>query len=64
MSKGYLQRPYPDYWLWEILRDEGAHVIIGTDAHSAAKVDYMLPEMTKRAVDFGLEVLTIDNICG
>lgn len=64
MSKGWRDRPYPDYWLWELLRDAGARVIINTDTHAADTVDYALREMTERAVDMGLRVVTLDDILG
>lgn len=64
MSKGWRDRPYPDYWLWELLRDCGARVIINTDTHAAETVDYALRQMTERAVDMGLRVVTLDDILG
>lgn len=62
ISKGWRSRPYPDYWLWEILRDEGASVIINTDTHSALTVDYAMNEMRERAVEMGLKVVTLEYI--
>ena len=62
MCRGYLQRPYPDYWLWEILRQEKAWVIVNSDAHSAANLVYQLAEQTARAKNFGLRVVTIEEV--
>lgn len=62
MSKGWRDRPYPDYWMWEVLRERGARVIINTDTHAAVTVDHALVEMTERAEGMGLTVVTLDDI--
>lgn len=64
MCRGYLQRPYPDYWLWEILRDEKAYVMVNSDAHAAAELAFQLAELTARAQAFGLKVVTIEEVVG
>ena len=64
MCRGYLQRPYPDYWLWEILREEMAWVMVNSDAHSAANLAYQLAEQTARAKNFGLRVVTLPELLG
>ena len=64
MCRGYLQRPYPDYWLWEILREEKAWVMVNSDAHSAANLAYQLAEQTARAKNFGLRVVTLPELLG
>ncbi len=63
MSRGYLDRPYPDYWLWEIWRDAGTPVVISSDAHSVAALDFKLSEMTEKARNFGLNVVDIADVC-
>ncbi len=62
MYRGYLARPYPDYWLWEILRDEKAWVMVNSDAHSVDGLAWQLAEQTARAKEFGLKVLTVDEL--
>lgn len=64
MFRGYLQRPYPDYWLWEVLRQEGAWVMVNSDAHSARGLAYGLAEMRRRAREFGLKLVDIDELLG
>ena len=64
MCRGYLRRPYPDYWLWEILRDEEAWVMVNSDAHAAADLAFQLAEQRAAAEKFGLKVVTIDEILG
>lgn len=64
MCRGYLRRPYPDYWLWEILRDEKAWVMVNSDAHAAADLAFQLAEQRAAAEKFGLKVVTIDEILG
>ena len=64
MCRGYLTRPYPDYWLWEILRDEKAWVMVNSDAHAAADLAFQLAEQRAAAEKFGLKVVTIDEILG
>ena len=64
MCRGYLQRPYPDDWLWEILREEKAWVMVNSDAHSAANLAYQLAEQTARAKNFGLRVVTLPEFLG
>ena len=64
MCRGYLQRPYPDYWLWEILREKKAWVMVNSDAHSAANLAYQLAEQTARAKNFGLRVVTLPELLG
>ena len=63
MSRGYLDRPYPDYWLWEIWRDAGTPVVVSSDAHSVAALDFQLAEMTEKARNFGLNVVDIADVC-
>lgn len=63
LAKGLLARPYPDYWLWEVLREAGAAVIINSDAHSTALLDFGLAEFSQKARAFGLHVITIEDIC-
>lgn len=62
MYRGYLARPYPDYWLWEILRDEQAWVMVNSDAHSVDGLAFQLAELTAKAQAFGLKVVTLDDI--
>ena len=64
MFRGYLQRPYPDYWLWEVLRQEGAWVMVNSDAHSVRGLAYGLAEMRRRAREFGLKLVDIDELLG
>lgn len=64
MCRGYLRRPYPDYWLWEILREESAWVMVNSDAHAAADLAFQLAEQRAAAEKFGLKVVTIDEILG
>lgn len=64
MFRGYLRRPYPDYWLWEVLRQEGAWVMVNSDAHSVRGLAYGLAEMRRRAREFGLRVVDIDELFG
>lgn len=63
MARGVQQRPYPDYWLWEILRDKGSLVMVNSDAHSVAGLDYALAEQREKAKKFGLHLVDIADIC-
>lgn len=64
MCRYGLTRPYPDYWLWDILKAHGTPVIIGTDSHAADTLDFQLAAMRERAEQFGLRVVDIRDICG
>lgn len=64
MARGVQTRPYPDYWLWEILRDAGTPVMVNSDSHSVATLDFALREQTERARKFGLKLVDICEICG
>lgn len=64
MYKGLLPRPYPDYWLWDILKETNARVIVNSDAHSTAGLDFGLAEQAAKARAFGLNIVTIEDICG
>lgn len=64
MCRYGLTRPYPDYWLWDILKAHRTPVIIGTDSHAADTLDFQLAEMRMRAEQFGLRVVDILDICG
>lgn len=63
MARGVQSRPYPDYWLWEILRDAGSPVMVNSDSHAANTLDFALAEQTERARKFGLTVVDIREIC-
>lgn len=63
MSRYGLRRPYPDYWLWDILKAHHTPVIIATDSHAPATLDFQLAEMWERAESFGLKVVDILDIC-
>lgn len=62
MARGVQTRPYPDYWLWEILRDNDATVMVNSDSHSVSTLDFALREQTERAKKFGLRVIDIREI--
>lgn len=62
MARGIQQRPYPDYWLWEILRDTDTPVMVNSDSHSVATLDYALAEQRDKARRFGLRVVDIRDI--
>ena len=55
---------FRSYWLWEILREEKAWVMVNSDAHSAANLAYQLAEQTAQAKNFGLRVVTLPELLG
>lgn len=54
ISRGWRDRPYPDFWMLEILREENARVTITSDAHSAEGLDcgFALAEELLQAAGF------------
>lgn len=40
MARGYLDRPYPDFWLLEVLKTRGAKLILSSDCHDSHFLDY------------------------
>lgn len=64
MARGVQNRPYPDYWLWEILRDKGTPVMVNSDSHSVATLDFALAAEIAKARAFGLNLVDIRDIAG
>lgn len=44
MAKGHRDVPYPDPFLWGLMRELGAKIILSSDAHSCNMLDYRLEE--------------------
>lgn len=55
MAKGYRDVPYPDPFLWGMMRELGAKVILSADAHSCDMIDYRLDEMALALRDAGFQ---------
>lgn len=62
MARGVQTRPYPDYWLWEILRDNATPVMVNSDSHSVATLDFALADQIAKARAFGLKLVTIRDL--
>lgn len=54
ISRGYMQRPYPDAFLLKRILDKKGKIIITTDTHSTETIDYFAKEAEElvRAVGF------------
>lgn len=59
MARGWRDSPYPARWLLAYLREKGARVMIATDCHSAAMIDYGMREARAllRSVGFRAETV-------
>ncbi len=60
MAKGYLKDPYPSSWILEEWRKMGGEVIISSDCHDKAKLDYAfdrIPEDLLKLGFFSVKIL-------
>lgn len=64
MASGYLDSPYPDYFLLECLHELGGQVMLSSDAHTMDVLTYGFEEMVKKLREIGFKrviVLTPDG---
>lgn len=65
--RGYRSTPYPAEPLLKKLRELGGKVIVSSDAHDTAGIDYMFPQMEKLLKKLGfkeIQVLTAQGLKG
>ena len=57
ISRGYRSTPYPERDVLEIVKRAGKPVIVTSDSHSAATVDYLVDEVARELTDFGIHCI-------
>jgi histidinol-phosphatase (PHP family) len=57
LSRGYVDRPYPAYWILDRCRRKGVGVVLNSDAHSPETVGYGFRETVKTLKKTGFERL-------
>ena len=61
MSRGYKDSPYPDMWILEEIKKRGGKVILTSDCHDCAYLDYGYDMAEKMLCDMGFtDIFNID----